>query len=417
MDTRLSPRFDKDSDAREAQELLRSCVHCGFCTATCPTYQLLGDELDGPRGRIYLIRQMLENGKTSDSSREHLDRCLLCRACETTCPSGVEYSRLLHIGRGLSARLLPLPPGQRILRAGLRSVLPYPKRLRALLGLAYLLRPVLPGRLRRKIPGHRAGKEPARASHPRKVLLFQGCVQSAASPNINAATRRVLDRLGIECLKVAGERCCGAVHHHLDADEKARRLARHNIDLWLPLLREGAETLLLTASACVLEVRDYPLLFADDPVYRRKALELLPYCQEIGTFLNRQDIEGIQLAAPVSMAFHAPCTLQHGLRAERDTTELLSRLGFDLRQPADSHLCCGSAGTYSILQPTLADQLGKDKLEKLRDTGAEVIASANIGCLLHLQERTAQPVRHWIEWLDEFLPPWAGSESNRDGAG
>ena len=403
MDTRLSPLFDNDPTAREARELLRSCVHCGFCTATCPTYQLLGDELDGPRGRIYLIRQLLERGKASDSTREHLDRCLLCRSCETTCPSGVEYSRLLHIGRGLSGRLRPLPLGQRILRAGIRSVLPYPARVGTLLGIGRLVRPALPARIRRKIPKRGTEKKPARISHPRKVLLFQGCVQSAAARNINDAARRVLDRLGIECLNVAGERCCGAVHHHLNADEKARSLARHNIDQWLPLLREGAEVLLITASACALEIRDYPLLFTSDPAYRQKAVELLQHCQEIGTFLNQQDTERIKPAATVSMAFHAPCTLQHGLRAGGSTMELLSRLDFDLREPAESHLCCGSAGTYSILQARLAEQLGNNKLEKLRETGAEVIASANIGCMLHLQERTEQPVRHWIEWLDELL--------------
>ncbi|WP_457674050.1 glycolate oxidase subunit GlcF [Thiolapillus sp.] len=403
MDTRLAPRFDNDSAAQEAQKLLRSCVHCGFCTATCPTYQLLGDELDGPRGRIYLIRQLLESGRTSRQARTHLDRCLLCRSCETTCPSGVEYSRLLHIGRHLSQEVLPLPLGQRLLRAGLRGILPHPKRVRLLLRLGRWTRPFLPASLRRRLPRRSSRGKLPRKTHERKVLLFQGCVQSAAARNINAATRRVLDRLGIQCLELSRQQCCGAVHHHLGADEQAREQARRNIDSWLPRLQQGAEVLLVTASACALEIREYPLLFTNDPAYRQKAVELLQHCQEIGTFLSHEDIGRIRLHGTPPLAFHAPCTLQHGLGSADSTRELLSRLGFDLREPADRHLCCGAAGTYSILQPQLADRLGRDKLEKLQETGAANIASANIGCLLHLQERTEQPVRHWIEWLDELL--------------
>jgi glycolate oxidase iron-sulfur subunit len=403
MDTRLSPLFSKDPAALEARELLRSCVHCGFCTATCPTYQLLGDELDGPRGRIYLIRQMLEDGQSSAGTRKHLDRCLLCRSCETTCPSGVHYHQLLHIGRNLSGRLHGPTLYQRLLRATLRGILPYPRRVQALLGVGRLARPLLPAGIRRRIPARRTRKPPPATLRPRKILLFQGCVQSVLAQNINNATRRVLDRLGIECLTIPGERCCGAVHHHLDAEKKAREMARHNIDLWLPLLHQGAEVLLITASACALEIQEYPQLFANDPAYNQKAIELLQHCQEIGAFLHRQDTEKLKLATPHTLAFHAPCTLQHGLRAAADVTELLSRLGFELRIPRDSHLCCGSAGTYSLQQPRLANELRKNKLQALEETGAEIFASANIGCLLHLQKQAGRPIRHWIEWLDELM--------------
>ncbi len=403
MDTRISFLLHDDPTAREARELLSRCVHCGFCTATCPSYQLLGDELDGPRGRLYLIRQLLETGKTSTGTRQHLDRCLLCRSCETTCPSGVNYHRLLHIGRHLSGALQSPPLSQRLRNALLRGLLPYPKRLGAALGVARLVRPLLPASIRGKIPGRRAdARLKSYSSHPRKILLFQGCVQSAVARDINDATRRVLDRLDIECLTVARERCCGAVHHHLDAEKQARKFARHNIDQWLPLLQEGAEALLVTATACALEIQEYPQLFDKDPAYQQKATELLQHCQEIGSFLFQQDTGKLKLATPHPLALHMPCTQQHGLRSADKVIELLSRLGFDLRLPDDNHLCCGSAGTYSLQQPRLAGKLRQNKLQALEQTGAEIIASANIGCLLHLGEKSRLPVKHWIQWLDEF---------------
>ncbi|WP_456373660.1 glycolate oxidase subunit GlcF [Thiolapillus sp.] len=403
MDTRLSALLSNDASALEARELLLSCVHCGFCTATCPTYQLLGDELDGPRGRIYLIRQLLESGRSSAQTRVHLDRCLLCRSCETTCPSGVNYHQLLHLGRKLSGKLKPLPLPQRILRATLRGILPYPRRVRALAAMGRLARPLLPGKIRNKIPARQRRKPLPGTTHARKVLLFQGCVQSAVAQGINDATRRVLDRLGIECLTVAREHCCGAVPHHLDAENQAREMARHNIDQWLPLLRDGAEALLITSSACALEIQEYPQLFTDDPALEQKAIELLQHCQEIGSFLHKQETKNLQLAKPRSMAFHAPCTLQHGLVSAEHTTDLLSRLGFELHVPRDNHLCCGSAGTYSLQHPRLADELRRNKLDALTEIGTDCIASANIGCLLHLQETSPRPVKHWMEWLDEIL--------------
>jgi len=404
MDTQLSSLLRDEPAAQEARDLLSRCVHCGFCTATCPTYQILGDELDGPRGRLYLIHQLLETGKTSKGTWQHLDRCLLCRSCETTCPSGINYHRLLHIGRRLSGALQAPPLSLRLRNALLRGMLPYPRRLGTALSAARLIRPLLPAGIRGKIPARRTGaRKKSFSSHPRKVLLFQGCVQSAVARDINDATRRVLDRLEIECLTVPRERCCGAVHHHLDAEKQARKFARHNIDQWLPLLREGAEALLVTATACALEIQEYPQLFNDDPAYQQKATELLQHCQEIGSFLARQDTRKLKLASPRAMALHLPCTQQHGLRSGDKVTELLSRLGFEVRLPTDNHLCCGSAGTYFLRQPRLASQLRQNKLRALEQTGAEIIASANIGCLLHLGEKSRLPVKHWIQWLEEFL--------------
>ncbi len=404
MDTRISPLLRDDPAAQEARALLSRCVHCGFCTATCPTYQILGDERDGPRGRLYLIHQLLETGTTSSGTRQHLERCLLCRSCETTCPSGVNYHRLLHIGRHLSGVLQAPPLSQRLRNVLLRSLLPYPKRLGPALGAARLVRPLLPAGIREKIPRRQtdAGRKLC-SSHARKVLLFQGCVQSAVARDINDATCRVLDHLGVECLTVAGERCCGAVHHHLDAENQARKFARHNIDQWLPLLREGAEALLVTASACALEIQEYPQLFDNDPAYQQKARELLQYCQEIGSFLSRQNTGRLKPTGIRAMALHLPCTQQHGLGNGDKVIELLSRLGFEVRLPADNHLCCGSAGTYSLQQPRLANRLRQDKLQALEQTGAEIIASANIGCLLHLGEQSRLPVKHWIQWLDACL--------------
>jgi glycolate oxidase iron-sulfur subunit len=406
METHISNSIARSEALREAEAILRSCVHCGFCTATCPTYQLLGNELDGPRGRIYLIKQILETGQASAASRAHLDRCLGCRSCETTCPSGVRYARLLHTGRHLANELAPPSLANRGLRQLLRSTLPYPRRLAPVIKTARLFRPLLPLALRRKIPGaaDKAQHSPKPQTCQRKAILFQGCVQSVVAGSINTATRRVLQRLGIQALDAPGESCCGAVNHHLDDIETARSMARNNIDCWLKLIDDGAEALLVTASACALEIREYPLLFPDKTEYHDKSLRIQPYCMEIGEFLATQDTAALRVpeGAP-AISFHAPCTLQHGLKAQGSTEALLRKTGFDVQEPEDAHLCCGSAGTYSITEPKLSGKLRKNKLLKLEKAGGEVIATANIGCLLHLQEKAEQPVRHWIEWLDEAL--------------
>lgn len=403
METHLLAQFKETPEGREAEQILRSCVHCGFCTATCPTYQLLGDELDGPRGRIYLIKQLLENGRASAATRLHLDRCLLCRACETTCPSGMKYSRLLGIGRKLAHELAPLPLPGRLLQKGLTGILPRPALFKPLLKSGQLLRPLLPEPLRRKLPPAVTPPELPQRQHTRKVLLFQGCVQPVAAAQINAAAARLLERLEIQSVPTVGEQCCGAVHHHLNQEEQARRLARANIDRWLPLLESVAETLLFTASACALEVTEYPRLFDDDPEYREKALQLASQCHEIGTWLARNATGRLTLREPAPiLSLHLPCTLQHGLKAAGELKSLLDELGIQWREPADAHLCCGSAGTYSITQPVLSDRLRNNKLAALEKSGGEVIASANIGCLLHLQAGTDKPVKHWVEWLEEY---------------
>ncbi|HEC06973.1 MAG TPA: glycolate oxidase subunit GlcF [Thiolapillus brandeum] len=406
METHISQALGRSEALQEAETILRSCVHCGFCTATCPTYQLLGNELDGPRGRIYLIKEMLENGQASDRTRTHLDRCLLCRSCETTCPSGVQYARLLHTGRHLAHELAPLPLRERGLRRLLRATLPYPGRMAPALGLARLIRPLLPRTLQRKIPPASPVTRPAQdnpSTQTRKVILFQGCVQSVAAGSINAAAIRVLNRLGIQTLAAAGESCCGAVNHHLDDIDTARSLAQNNLDRWLTLIDGGAEALVVTASACALEIREYPLLFPAGSPYHAKALRMQEHCLEIGDYLARQDLEKLRVRTDApAMSFHAPCTLQHGLRAPGQTEALLRKAGFDVREPEEAHLCCGSAGTYAITQPRLSGQLRENKLRRLESTGGEVIGTANIGCLLHLQEKAKLRVRHWIEWLEKY---------------
>ncbi|WP_457666290.1 glycolate oxidase subunit GlcF [Thiolapillus sp.] len=406
METHINQSIARTEALQEAENILRSCVHCGFCTATCPTYQLLGNELDGPRGRIYLIKQMLESGQASDKTRTHLDRCLLCRSCETTCPSGVAYARLLHTGRHLAHRLAPLPAGERSQRRLLRAVLPYPRRMAPALAIARLFRPLLPEKLQQKIPPtspHHGRHTNEPAAHPRKVILFRGCVQSVVAGSINSTTSKLLARLGIQTLNAFGESCCGAVNHHLDDLTTARHMAQNNLDRWLALMDKGAEALVVTASACALEIREYPLLFPANSEYHEKALRIQEYSMEIGEYLEKLDMTKLQIRAgtpPIS--FHAPCTLQHGLQAHGKTEALLRRVGFDIREPEEAHLCCGSAGTYSITQPKLSRQLRKNKLQRLESTGGEVIATANIGCLLHLQEKAKLPVKHWIEWLEEY---------------
>lgn len=405
METHLHADFATTEAGRKAEAILRSCVHCGFCTATCPTYQLLGDELDGPRGRIYLIKQLLEKGEASAQTRLHLDRCLLCRACETTCPSGVRYSQLLHIGKEFLARELPLKVPERLLRKTLLTLLPYPKRLKPLLKMAQSASRLLPKEVRKQIaPGSASLPRPAE-TQARRILLFRGCVQSATHPGINDAAARVLQRLGIQATEVAGEQCCGAVHHHLQKKKQALHFARTNLDLWLPLIEEGAEALLFTASACALEVKEYPLLFEHHDPYHAKARKLADKCLDLGEFLEREPLERIVSKQKVSISFHSPCTLQHGLRRKGSVEEILTRLGLEVHEPEDAHLCCGSAGTYSLLQPRIARRLGRNKAEKLEQAGGSLIATANIGCLMHLTRHANLPVKHWIEIVEELSRP------------
>ncbi len=401
MQTRLAESLRTTPEGREAQSILRACVHCGFCTATCPTYQLLGDELDGPRGRIYLIKQVLEGHAPSRRTQLHLDRCLTCRACETTCPSGVRYARLLDIGRGLVERSVGRPLVERLTRRLLRAIVPYPARFGVLLRLGRLLRPWLPGRWRDKLPRAQVPPPWPEPRHPRRMLALAGCVQTAALPGTNAALARILDRLGITLEEAPGAGCCGALSHHLTAPEEATRQMRRNIDAWWPHLEAGAEAIVIPASGCGVMVREYGGLLAHDPAYAVKAARVSALARD-----PVEVLEGLDLAALGSpgrgrrIAFHAPCTLQHGLGLAGRVEAILTRLGFELTPVRDAHLCCGSAGSYSLLQPELADRLRQDKLAHLEAGAPECIATANVGCQLHLQGATSLPVLHWLELVE-----------------
>jgi glycolate oxidase iron-sulfur subunit len=412
METRLAA-FIKDTPAGdEAESILRKCVHCGFCTATCPTYQLLGDELDGPRGRIYLIKQVLEGAPATAKTQLHLDRCLTCRSCETTCPSGVHYSRLLDIGRNLVERQIGRSGGSALRRAALRAVIPKPAIFGPLLKLGRVARPLLPATLKQKIP---AGITPAKAwphgNHARRMLVLEGCVQPALSPATNAATARVLDRLGISLLsapEVRGAGCCGAVAFHLDAQNEALAAMRRNIDAWWPHVEQGAEAIVITASGCGVMVKDYAHALAGDAVYAEKAKRISKLACDISDVIIREKQKLLSLLPPATkarakIAFHAPCTLQHGLKKQGGVESLLTQLGFDHTPVADAHLCCGSAGTYSMLQPELSRQLRDNKMAALLHGAPQAILTANIGCQSHLQGATALPVMHWIEALDDLL--------------
>lgn len=406
MQTSLNETIRDTPLGREADAILRSCVHCGFCNATCPTYQLLGDELDGPRGRIYLIKEMLETGHAGAATQTHLDRCLTCLSCETTCPSGVKYGRLLDIGRTRLDRKVKRSRSERWLRRLLRLVAPYPKRIRTLLPLARRMGSLLPESLVNALPPRpqTAEQPPPAPRHARRVLLLGGCVQAATHPGINGAAARILDRLGISVQPVAGEACCGALSQHLAAEHEAREFMLRNINTWWPHL-DGVEAIISTSSACSLMLKQYATLLGEDPEYGHKARRVATLSQDISEFLAGQDLTALRsLPDTVAAAFHAPCTLQHGLGQSGTVEGILSECGYRLTAVADAHLCCGAAGTYSVLQPELSDQLRREKVTRLESGQPEVIATANIGCLLHLQGQSQIPVRHWLELLDDNSP-------------
>lgn len=406
MQTRLSAAFLDTPDGLEADGILRKCVHCGFCTATCPTYQLLGDELDGPRGRIYLIKEMLEGAQPSATTQLHLDRCLTCRACETTCPSGVRYGRLLDIGRRHVERVVPRTLRERLLRDVLVAALPRRKSFSALLTLARLLRPIMPATLGRGLLAkRRAGAWPA-PRHGRRMLVLTGCVQPAAAPDINAAAARVLDRLGISLI-AARDGCCGALAYHLSKEDRAREQMRRNIDAWWPEVERGVEALVVTASGCGAMIREYGELLRDDPAYASKAARVSELFRDISQVIAQELAEArVKLewtGRGERVAFHSPCTLQHGLKLRGIVEPLLERAGYTLTSVADGHLCCGSAGTYSLLQPAISRLLKDNKIAALQANTPDVIATANIGCLVQLASGADRPVRHWIELLAQAI--------------
>jgi glycolate oxidase iron-sulfur subunit len=405
MQTNLADFIKNTREGEEADAILRACVHCGFCTATCPTYQLLGDELDGPRGRIYLIKQVLEGKAATASTQTHLDRCLTCRSCETTCPSGVQYGRLADIGRKVVEDQVSRPLSQRILRTVLKEALPRKWLFTPVMKAGQLMRPLLPQALKNKIPKkQKTGKWPT-TQHARKMLLLDGCVQPAMAPNINAASARVFNALDVQLIIAPKAGCCGAIRYHLNDQEGGLDDMRRNIDAWWPYVEAGAEAIVMTASGCGVTVKEYGHFLAHDAAYAVKAARISILTKDLSELLSDLEAELVKRVGKINqrVAYHPPCALQHGQQIRGKVEGVLRAIGVDVQLCANSHLCCGSAGTYSILQSELATQLRDNKLTALAATDADLIVSANIGCLTHLQSGTAMPVRHWIELVDAAL--------------
>jgi glycolate dehydrogenase iron-sulfur subunit len=429
MYSRPSGTLEDTARGREAQDLLRACVHCGFCLPACPTYRILGNELDSPRGRIYLVKQLIEGGPVGKETLTHLDRCLTCRACETACPSGVQYGRIVDLGRDLAEERIGRPIGERALRFTMTAMLGRRHLFESLLRVGGWMRPLLPASLRARLPRREPGDgtsavdssgpvvttaatpAAARQSRPddgrpaRRVVLLEGCVQPGLAPGINAATSRVLDRLGIATIHARGEACCGALGHHLGHTRTALDQARRNIDACTALIDAGAECVLSTASACGLMVKDYGRLLADDPSYAEQARRVAAATRDLSELIEPADLQraGLVSGAGPRVAWQSPCTLQHGQHNVGRVEALLTAAGCRLTPVNGATLCCGSAGTYSMLQPVLSRELRRRKLESLTAGRPDVIATANIGCLMHLRESSSVPVRHWIELVDAAL--------------
>jgi len=407
MQTNLADFIKGTRDGDEADAILRACVHCGFCTATCPTYQLLGDELDGPRGRIYLIKQVLEGVAPTRKTQLHLDRCLTCRNCESTCPSGVKYGRLIDIGRKVVEARVVRPAAERLKRTTLKELLPRGGLFKPAFRAGQVVRPLLPRALQDKLHASPAsGHWPTRA-HARRMLVLDGCVQPAMAPNVNAATARVLDALGVQLVRAPRAGCCGAVRFHMNDQDGGLDDMRRNVDAWWPYVEQGAvEAIVMTASGCGVTVKDYGHLLAHDPAYADKAARIAALTRDLSEILPA--FEG-ELAARLAggarerVAFHPPCTLQHGQQIRGKVEGVLRAIGIDVVLCAESHLCCGSAGTYAVLHPDIAHALRDRKLANLAATGAAKIVSANVGCISHLQSGTGTPVTHWIELVDRLL--------------
>lgn len=405
MQVKLSEKHQQQNYAQEAEEILRRCVHCGFCNATCPTFQILGDELDGPRGRIYLIKNILEGEQPTIASRNHLDRCLSCQSCETTCPSGVQYSRLLETGRQIHHQALSRPLKERWLRLLLRKLLLHPALFKKLLILGHGVSFMLPAKLRTKIPPLGSATATNKKSntiekHPRTLIMLRGCAQQISAPEINLIARDIFNQLGFNVIESDLDKCCGALSQHNDATEEARMLARKNIDAWWPLLQQGAENIVITASGCATMVSDYSHLLANDKNYADKAQRITELCRDPVEIIE-QFSDQIRRKSDVSshISYHAPCTQQHGLALQGRVEAVLTKAGFALSKQDIGHLCCGSAGSYSILQPVLSSQLLLNKINDLTKENADLIATANIGCLLHMQGGTDTPVKHWLQLI------------------
>jgi glycolate oxidase iron-sulfur subunit len=390
-------------DIHDAAAILRACVHCGFCAATCPTYQLLGNELDSPRGRIYLIKEMLEGKPVTAATRTHLDRCLTCRACETTCPSGVQYGQLIDTGREEIERRAPRSGIQRMARKMLLRALTSPIAFTGLLTAGRMVRPLLPGALRRKIPARQTVLPPQKneeKNHPRRMLILEGCVQPALTPATNTAAGAVFDRLGISLVNAPQAGCCGALHQHLGERDDAAQFMRRNIDAWWPLIEQGAEAIVITVSGCGTTVKDYGRLLRDDPQYAARAERVSALTRDVCEILRDADLSAFaHVGQKRRVAYHAPCSLQHGQQINGAVEDILQRCGYELLPVADKHLCCGAAGTYTLLQPELSARLRENKLAALQQSQPDFIVSANVGCELHLASAANVPVKHWIELL------------------
>ncbi|WP_374625396.1 glycolate oxidase subunit GlcF [Pandoraea sp.] len=413
MQTNLADFLRNTPDGDEAEAILRKCVHCGFCTATCPTYQLLGDELDGPRGRIYLIKQMVEGQNVTRETQRHLDRCLTCRSCETTCPSGVQYGRLADIGRRLVDEKVCRPVSERVVRWTLARVLPNRALFSPALRLGQQFRSMLPRALREKVPHRQRSGSWPQARHARRMLMLEGCVQPAMLPNVNKATARVLDALGIELVRPASAGCCGAIRLHLNYQDDGLDDARRNIDAWWPEIEAGAQAIVINASGCGATIKEYGHLLRHDPQYAGKAQRVSELARDLSeVLLDNLDIleQRVPNRKTGKIAYHPPCTLQHGQQLKGGVEKVLASVGVNVVLPQDSHICCGSAGTYSVTQPALSHQLRDAKWEALDALAPELVVSANVGCICHLQAtgkgehaRAHAPVQHWIELLDRMI--------------
>ena len=398
MHVELHKDLRDSAEASRAEQILRSCTHCGFCNATCPTYQITADELDGPRGRIYLIKEVLESGTGNPTAQRHLDRCLTCRACETTCPSGVAYGELLEFGRDIIERSQPRNWLSLTIRRWLMAVVPYPGRFRALARFGGWFRWMLPGRLRQALPKLKRFKPTVRAGHARRVLVLQGCVQRVATPQANAALAELLDKRGFEVVYADGEVCCGSLNLHLGARDKALVNIRQNIDALAPYL-DDVEAVVSTASGCGVTIKDYPRMLMDDAEYAPRAAALVRKFQDAAQFVTAENLGGRKIDGVRRVAWHAPCTLQHGQQITGVVENLLQGAGYELVPVADAHLCCGSAGAYSLLEPGLSAELRERKLAALCAHEPDVIATANVGCQMHLDGTPGVAVRHWLELL------------------
>lgn len=412
MQTTLAPFIKDTPQGQEADAILRKCVHCGFCLATCPTYQLLGDELDSPRGRIYLMKQMLEGAPVTERTQLHLDRCLTCRSCESTCPSGVQYGRLVDIGREVVEQQVGRSAGESLKRSVLRRGITSGSLFAAALAMGRVFKPLLPKRLAKKIPKKRPTGDVPEAQHARRMILLGGCVQPALQPAIDAALARVFDGLGISLVQANGVSCCGAVEHHTSAHAAGLARIRANIDAWWPEIQRGAEAVLVSATGCGAHIKDYGHILAHDPQYADKAQRISTLFREVSEVIGaeKERVTALLQHAPPEtrkLAFHPPCSLQHGLKIKGLVESILRDAGFALVPVTDAHLCCGSAGAYSLLQPEIADQLLANKVKALEANAPDVIASANIGCLMHIESGLTDinrtPIVHWIELLDQRL--------------